>query len=163
MEILFLMPRYSLCNALKGLMLRMRGAKIGNRVIFYPGVWITSGRGLTVGDDVDFALDVLVCTDGGVTIGDRTLIGFRTQIISVNHVIPPNRGRIFDSGIVGKPIVIGADVWIGANCIILAGVMIGEGSVIAAGSIVTKSIPPYTIVGGCPAKVIRSRLSSEIN
>ena len=49
------------------------------------------------------------------------------------------------------------DCWIAANTIILAGVTIGRGSVIAAGSVVTKDVPPYSIVGGVPAKVIKSR------
>ncbi len=54
---------------------------------------------------------------------------------------------------------IGNDVWIGLNSLILSGVEIGDGAVVAAGSVVTKSIPPYTIVGGNPARVIRSRFS----
>lgn len=57
--------------------------------------------------------------------------------------------------------IIGNDVWIGTGAIITAGVKIGNGAVIAAGSIVTKDIPPYSIVGGTPAKVIKKRFSEE--
>ena len=133
------------------------GSKIGKRVVFYPGVWIFTGRNLVVGDDVDFALGVLVTTNGGVEIGDRTLIGYRTQILSGNHVIPPGKGRIFSAGDVSGPVKIGQDVWIGANCLILPGVTIGEGAVVAGGSVVTKDVASFTIVGGCPAKVIKNR------
>ncbi|BDT66905.1 2,3,4,5-tetrahydropyridine-2,6-dicarboxylate N-acetyltransferase [Comamonadaceae bacterium OS-1] len=59
------------------------------------------------------------------------------------------------------PITIGNDVWIGARSIIMDGVTIGDGAVIAAGSIVTHDVKPYSIVGGCPAKLIRYRFSPE--
>ena len=56
---------------------------------------------------------------------------------------------------------IGHDVWIGTNAIIKAGVNVGTGSVIASGAIVTKDVPPYAIVGGCPAKIIRFRFDGD--
>jgi len=61
------------------------------------------------------------------------------------------------------PIVIEDDVWIGANATILKGVRISRGSIVGSGAVVTKDVPPYSIVGGNPAKIIRSRLvaSSE--
>lgn len=58
-------------------------------------------------------------------------------------------------------IVIGNDVWIGYEAVILAGVTIGDGAIIGARAVVTKDIPPYTIVGGVPAKPIRKRFSDE--
>lgn len=157
MRIIFSMPRFMFFNFLKTIFLRACGGKIGCRVVFYPGVWICTGRNLVVGDDVDFALDVLVTTDGGVRIGSRTLIGYRTQILSSNHRIPSGRGRIFGAGHERMAVVIGADVWIGANCIVLPGVTIGEGAVVAAGSVVTRDVPAFTMVGGVPARTIKVR------
>ena len=58
-------------------------------------------------------------------------------------------------------IVIGNDVWIGFEAVILAGVTIGDGAIIGARAVVTKDVPPYTIVGGVPAKPIRKRFSDE--
>ena len=57
---------------------------------------------------------------------------------------------------------IGDDVWIGHGVIVLSNVSIGQGAIIAAGALVTKDVPPYAIVGGCPAKVIKYRFSDEI-
>lgn len=155
--VVFSLPRYSCASYIKALFLRMMGAKIGRGVVIYPGVWVAPARNLILGDNVDLAKDVIITTSGGVTIGDRTLIGYRTQILSSNHNIPPVGKLIFDSGHVHRPILIENDVWIGANCIITAGVSIGEGAVIAAGSVVTKNVPRNAIVGGIPAKVIRYR------
>lgn len=157
MRLLFSLPRFRAINSVKSMFLRVMGARVGKRVVYYPGVWICTGRNLGLGDDVDLALGVLITTDGGVSIGDRTLIGYHTQIISGNHVIPANKGRIFGSGHTKAPVSIGADVWIGAQCVILPGVTIGEGSVIAAGSVVTRDIPAFSIAAGVPAKVIRER------
>lgn len=58
-------------------------------------------------------------------------------------------------------IMIGNDVWIGARCTVLDGVTIGDGAVVASGAVVTKNVPPYAIVGGVPAKIIRYRASEE--
>lgn len=157
MGIIFSLPRFRFFNYLKKLFLTMVGGKIGKRVVFYPGVWITPGRNLIIEDDVDLAKDVLITSSGGVFIGARTLIGYRSQIISANHSIPPIGERFPISGDDFKKIEISNDVWIGANCVITAGTKIGEGSVVAAGSVVTKDVVPFSIVGGVPAKLIKMR------
>ena len=59
-------------------------------------------------------------------------------------------------------IVIGSDVWIGYEAVILAGVTIGDGAIIGTRAVVTKDVPPYTIVGGIPAKPIRKRFDDEM-
>mgnify|MGYP003303392449 CR=1 FL=1 len=61
-----------------------------------------------------------------------------------------------------KKIIIGNDVWIGARAMIMGGVTIGDGAVIAAGAIVTKDVPPYAVVGGIPAKIIKYRFEKQI-
>ncbi len=156
-RLIFSFPRYRAVNNLKSLFLKLVGAKVGKRVVFYPGVWVAPGRNLIIGDDVDLALDVLITTGGGVTIGDRSLIGYRTQILSSNHVIPSGQDNIFSAGHDKKPVFIGKDVWIGGNCLILPGVTVGDGAVVAGGSVVTKDVEAFTIVGGVPAKLIKKR------
>ncbi len=154
---LFILPRFKVLNKLKAMFLILNGAKVGKRVVFYPLVWIAPGRNLIIHDDVDLALGVLITTSGGVEIGARTLIGYRVQIISANHKIPKEKGRIFGSGHDKAKVTIGEDVWIGGNSIILPGVTIGDGAVVAAGSVVSKDVEAYTIVGGIPAKKIKDR------
>lgn len=156
-QLVFALPRYRTMNFLKTIFLKLNGAKIGRGCTFYPRVWIAPGRGLVLGDNVDLALDVLITTGGGVEIGDRSLIGYRAQIISANHEIPKDYGRIFRSGHVKAMVTIGKDVWVGGNSMILPGVTIGDGAVVAGGSVVSKDVPPYTIVGGIPAKFIKKR------
>ena len=156
-RIIFSLPRFALFNALKAKLLRSMGARVGRRCVFYPGVWLMPGRMLELGDDVDLALGVIITTSGGVKIGSRTLVGYRTQILSRNHRIGPSAERIFDSGHESLPVDIGCDAWIGANCVILPGVSIGEGAVIGAGAVVTKDVPSYAIAVGNPARVVRYR------
>ncbi|NLG26918.1 MAG: acyltransferase, partial [Chloroflexi bacterium] len=62
-----------------------------------------------------------------------------------------------DQGVAREPIVIEDDCWIASGAIVLAGVTIGRGSVVAAGSVVTHDVPPYSVVAGMPARVLRSR------
>lgn len=156
-RVLFALPRYALLNHLKAAFLRVNGARVGARVVFYPGVWIAPGRRLTLGDDVDLALDVYIETSGGVEIGARVLIGPRTCIFSANHCVPLGGGRIFGAGRSESPVVIENDVWLGANVMVLPGVRIGEGAVIGAGSVVTHNIAAMTVAAGNPAGVIRAR------
>lgn len=157
MVLLFSLPRYRTLNAIKSLFLRLNGAIVGKRVVFYPGVWIAPGRNLVIGDDVDLALNVLIETSGGVTIGERTLIGYGAKIFSRNHHVPPNHGNVFAAGHSMRAVLIGKDVWLGANVIVLPGRTIGDGSVVGAGSVVTKDVPAFTIVAGNPAKLVRVR------
>lgn len=93
---------------------------------------------------------------GGVTIGDRVYTSPFTQIIAVNHVFDdPNRPFV-EQGITAEGIVIEDDVWLGAGAVITDGVRVGKGAVVAAGAVVTKDVPPHTVVGGVPAKPIKT-------
>ena len=159
MTLIFSLPRFRFFLFFKKYFLIMMGAKIGKRVIIYPGVWIAPGNNLELKDDVSLAKGVLIITkdEGKVVIGPRTIIGFDTKIISSNHEIPSKDKSIFFGGSNPKNIIIGSDVWIGANCFITAGVKIGNGAVVAAGSVVTKDVKEFSIVGGVPAKLIRYR------
>lgn len=94
----------------------------------------------------------------GVSIGRYTMLAQNVQVIGADHNYDIVSTPMTFSG---RPALsktfIGRDVWIGANSIVMVGVKIGDGSIVAAGSIVTKDVPPYCIVGGIPAKIIRKR------
>lgn len=151
------LPRFRVCNALKSGVLRVLGAKVGSRVVYYPGVRLGPAHGLVLGDDVDLAWGVIITSGGKVQIGSRTLVGYGTMILSTNHRIPERMGSIFGAGHQKRQVVIGSDVWIGGGCVILPGVSVGDGAVVAAGSVVTKSVPDGAVVGGVPAQIIRMR------
>ena len=83
--------------------------------------------------------------------------GVNVAMIAFNHGFYTREIPVKEQDYVDAAITIEDDVWIGAGVVILAGVTIGKGAIIAAGAVVNKDVPPYTIVGGVPAKVIKER------
>jgi acetyltransferase-like isoleucine patch superfamily enzyme len=81
------------------------------------------------------------------------MIGPNVSLITSGHPIEPSQRR---AGVTASPIVIERNVWIAAGATIIGGVTVAENSVVAAGSVVTRDVPPNTLVGGNPARVIRS-------
>lgn len=94
---------------------------------------------------------------GGVKIGNDVLLAGQVFITASSHVMDNIGVPIKDQGITVEGVEIGDGCWIGAGVTILDGITIGEGSVIGAGAVVSKSIPPYSIAVGIPARVIKSR------
>lgn len=94
---------------------------------------------------------------GGVVIGDNCLISMHCCILSSNHAIPPRDRLVRDEPDILLPTRIDNDCWIGAGAKILGGVHIGEGCIVGAGAVVTKSLPPYSIAVGNPARIIGHR------
>jgi maltose O-acetyltransferase len=95
---------------------------------------------------------------GTVTIGNNVMMGPNVIVMTINHRMEDTTRPMITQGYTPEqPVVIEDDVWIGMRTIILPGVRIGTGSVIGAGAVVTKSIPPYSIAVGNPARVVKSR------
>lgn len=107
---------------------------------------------------------------GDIIIGKYCQIGTDVAIHTTNHPISYMstyiNTNLFDGELKKlkeiKRVIIGNDVWIGHNVIIVGNVSIGNGAVLAAGSVITKDVPPFTIVGGVPAKPIKKRFSDSI-
>lgn len=113
----------------------------------HSGIWI--GKNSLIGE-----MNV-IRGQGGVRIGDRVYTSPLCQIIAVNHVFDDPTRPFVEQGITAEGIVIEDDVWIGSGAVILDGVRVGKGAVVAAGAVVTRDVPPHTVVGGVPAKVIK--------
>jgi acetyltransferase-like isoleucine patch superfamily enzyme len=111
--------------------------------------------GIHIGKDSLIGEFNVIRGQGGVTIGDRVYTSPLVQIAAVNHVFDDPQRPFVEQGITAQGIVIEDDVWIGAGAIITDGVTIGQGAVIAAGAVVTRDVPPHTVAGGVPARVLR--------
>lgn len=126
------------------------------------------GKNVNIEKNAEFAYSVelgdnsglgINCRISGKTIiGNNVMMGPNVCIFTTNHAfdrtdIPMNLQGMS----VQRPVVIEDDVWIGANVIILPGVTISKGSIIGAGAVVTKNVPEYAIVGGNPAKILKTR------
>ena len=123
---------------------------------------------ISVGDNVTIPKgSTIYCTRAELIIEDNVLLGPNPTIITGDHridLIGKHINEIADDEKLpchDLPVVIKEGVWCGANVTILKGVTIGKGSVVAAGAVVTHSFPPYSIIGGVPAKLIRNRFSPE--
>ncbi len=101
--------------------------------------------------------------DGGVEIGRYFHTGRGLTIYSVKHNYKNASAIPYDSKIIYQQVVIGDFVWCGSNVTILSGVRIGEGAIVAAGSVVVSDVPPYAIVRGNPAAIVKYRDSEKFN
>ena len=117
-----------------------------------------AGVGLKMGNNSNIGPYSYIGCSGYIEIGNNVMISPRVSIYSENHNFDYTDRPMIEQGVTRSFVKIEDDCWIAANSVILAGVTIGKGSVVAAGSIVTKDVPPYSIVAGNPAKVIKSRL-----
>ena len=129
-----------------------------NTTIECSGSLKSVGKGLVVGNNVGLGTHGFFGCAGGVEIGDNTIFGNYVSLHSENHnfnqIEMPRRLQ----GVHRKGIKIGKDCWIGAKSTILDGTSLGDGCIVAAGAVVRGEIPPYSIVGGIPAKVIKKRV-----
>ncbi|ACA92121.1 sugar O-acetyltransferase [Burkholderia cenocepacia] len=129
------------------------GSQVDDGFMLIPPFHATGGAGMKLGRNVFVNQNCTFYDLGGLEIGDDVMIGPNVSLITSGHPVEPSRRR---DGVIAKPIVIERNVWIGAGATIIGGVTIGENAVVAAAAVVTRDVPPNTLVGGNPAKIIRS-------
>jgi acetyltransferase-like isoleucine patch superfamily enzyme len=118
--------------------------------------------GIRIGRESLIGEYTVIRGQGGVTIGDRVYTSPHCQLVAVNHVFDDPTRPFVTQGITAQGITIEDDVWLGSGAIVLDGVRIGKGAVVAAGAVVTKDVPPHTVVGGVPAKVLKEITGARI-
>lgn len=144
-----LSPR--LCYSWRNQILRLMGAKIGANVRIFPSAKITFPWLLDIGDGVVVSWNVRIYNLGMTTIGEKTIISQHAHLCGGTHDFE-NKGFVLQR----TGLTIGKRVWIAADAFVGPRVVVGDDSVVAARSVVVKDVEPNTLVGGNPAKIIRS-------
>lgn len=143
--------QYHTPEELQEIMSRLTGKKIDRTFRLFPPFYTDFGKNISIGKDVFINSGCHFQDQGGIRIGDRALIGHNVVLATINHALDPGENRKNDYA----PIKVGNHVWIGSNATVLPGVTIGDWSVVAAGAVVNRDVPPMTVVGGVPAKILK--------
>lgn len=140
------------CQLWRNLLLRFFGTKTWHQAQYFPTARIWAPWNLKTGRSVAIDENVDLYNVAPITMGHMVSISRRAFLCTASHDIS-DIGRPLKTA----PIRIGNGVWIGAEAYVGPGVTIGDGAVIAARAVVVKDVPPWTVVGGNPAKVIKER------
>ena len=130
----------------------LTGEDVCGKLFLFPPFHTDFGQNIHIKGHVTINAGVSMQDQGGIYIDDGALIGHHVVLATLNHDLDPaRRGDLHPA-----PIRIEKNVWIGSNATILQGVTIGDGAVVAAGAVVNRDVPANTVVGGVPAKVIKT-------
>ena len=140
-------------DEVRALFSELTGKKVDDSFLLIPPFYTAGGDEIRVGRNVFVNQNCTFYDLGGLDIADDVLIGPNVSLITAGHPLEPSQRR---AATIGKPIAIGRNVWIAAGATVIGGVTIGENAVVVAGSVVTRNVPANTLVGGNPARVIRS-------
>ena len=144
---------------LRGVSARDGRINIGDRTSIRSfALLYTYGGAIDIGSECSINPYTIVYGHGGIQIGNQVRIAAHSLLVAANHNFDSIDIPIHEQGGTAKGIHIEDDVWIGSGARILDGVRIGRGAIVAAGAVVTSDVPEFTIVGGVPARPIRSRL-----
>lgn len=139
-------------SEVRALMAELIGQALDDGFVLIPPFYATGGTRTRIGRKVFINQNCTFYDLGGLTLGNDVMIGPNVSLITSGHPLEPAQRR---EGVTARPIRIGNNVWIAANVTVIGGVTIGDDAVIAAGSVVTRDVPPATLAGGNPARVIR--------
>ncbi|MCE2572166.1 sugar O-acetyltransferase [Motilimonas eburnea] len=133
--------------------------QIGARSVISQPFLCEFGKTISIGDNCFINMGVTMLDNAPITLGNHVLVGPACQFYTASHPLDYQGRRAWQFSC--QPIVVEDDVWIGGNVVICQGVTIGARAVIAAGAVVTKDVPPDSLVGGNPAKLIRSLVDKK--
>lgn len=137
---------------IRALFSKLTGKPVDDSFGLFPPFYSDFGKNISIGKNVFINSGCHFQDQGGIYIGDGALIGHNVVLATLNHDMnPEDRGSMHPA-----PIVIGKNVWIGSNATILPGVVVGDGAIVAAGAVVVKDVDENTVVGGVPAKVLKT-------
>lgn len=136
----------------RNLLLRLFGARIGRGVRIYPGAAIFLPSLLTVGDEVTVGDDTRLYNLGPLSIGRQVTVSQGAHLCGGSH---DDRDPALP--LIRAPIVLGDGCWICADAFVGPGVTVGAGAVVGARAVAMRTVPPWTVVAGNPARVIRAR------
>ena len=148
---------YHTPEELRTLFSRLIGRPVDESFGMFPPFYTDCGKNIHIGKNVFFNMGCKFQDQGGIFIGDGALIGHNVVLATLNHAQSPSDR----ASMIPAPIRIGKNVWIGANATVLPGVTIGDGAIVAAGAVVAKDVPENTIVGGVPARIMRTISEEE--
>ena len=137
---------------IRALLSQITGMEIDESSSIFPPFHINYGKHTKIGKNVFINFDCVFLDFGGITIEDGVFIAPKVSLLTEGHPVSPEERH----SLTVAPIHIKRNGWIGANATIMQGVTIGENAIVAAGAVVTKDVPENTIVGGIPAKLIRT-------
>lgn len=138
---------------------KLKFNSIGKEVRLSEKSGFYNTHNISIGDGVFIGREAYIDAIGPINIGNGCMIGPRILMISGNHYYKGEdlKSIPFDNRYTIKPVKIEDNVWVGSNVTISPGVTIGEGAIIAMGTVVIKDVPPLSIVGGNPQKIINYR------
>jgi maltose O-acetyltransferase len=142
-------------------MIKTRLNSCGENVVIHPNVEIRSPENISIGNNTNINHNSELYGGGEIVIGSGTMLSYYVTILSDSRSFKGSKSLKDISRLKErerKKTIIGDDVWIGAHAIVLPGVHVGDHAIVASGSVVTKSVEPWSIVAGNPAKVIGNRL-----
>lgn len=151
-ELLIKMNNTANPKEVRQLLSEITGQDIDESVAVFTPLYINYGKHTTIGKNVFINFDCVFLDLGGITIEDDVFIAPKVSLLSEGHPLHPEERH----SLVPNRIHIKKNAWIGANATILSGVTIGENAVVAAGAVVSKDVPANTVVGGIPAKIIKT-------
>ncbi|WP_148371336.1 DapH/DapD/GlmU-related protein [Bacteroides bouchesdurhonensis] len=143
---------YHTPDEVRDMLSELFGYQVPQSLRVFPPFYTDFGKNIVVGEHVFINACCHFQDHGGVTIGDGCQIGHNVVFATLNHGLAPEKRK----STCPAPIMLGRNVWVGSNATILQGVTIGDNAVIAAGAVVTKNVAANTVVGGVPAKFIKS-------